>query len=61
MAQATGQPLLGIDFGTTNSCMAWFNPKTKQAEVLRNAEGEYKTPSVVYFGQRDACGKICRR
>jgi molecular chaperone DnaK (HSP70) len=30
--------------------MAWFNPKTGQAEILKNAEGEEKTPSVVYFG-----------
>ena len=53
MTQITEQPLIGIDFGTTNSCMAWFNPKTKQAEILRNAEGEYKTPSVVYFGDNE--------
>ncbi len=41
---------LGIDFGTSQSSMAWFNPKTGQAEVIRNAEGEDKTPSVVYYG-----------
>ena len=28
------QPFLGIDFGTCNSSMAWFNPKTGQAEIL---------------------------
>ncbi len=44
---------LGIDFGTTTSSMAWFNPKTGQAEAIRNAEGEEKTPSVVYFGERE--------
>jgi WD40 repeat protein len=43
-------PYLGIDFGTTKSCMAWFNPNTGQAELIRNAEGEEKTSSVVYFG-----------
>jgi actin-like ATPase involved in cell morphogenesis len=48
MSQAT----IGIDFSTTFSSMAWFNPKTGQAEVLKNAEGEEKTPSVVYFGER---------
>jgi cyclophilin family peptidyl-prolyl cis-trans isomerase len=42
---------IGVDFGTTKSCMAWFNPKTGQAELIRNAEGEEKTPSVVYFGE----------
>ena len=43
------QPFLGIDFGTCNSSAAWFNPRTGQAESLLNAEGEDKTPSVVYF------------
>jgi molecular chaperone DnaK (HSP70) len=44
-------PHLGIDFGTTNSAMAWFNPDTKQAEVIFNSEGEAKTPSLVYYGE----------
>ena len=44
-------PQLGIDFGTTNSAMAWFNPDTKQAEVIFNSEGEGKTPSLVYYGE----------
>jgi molecular chaperone DnaK (HSP70)/TM2 domain-containing membrane protein YozV len=47
------QPFIGIDFGTCNSSAAWFNPKTGQAEPLRNAEGDEKTPSVVYFGARE--------
>lgn len=44
-------PFIGIDFGTTNSSMAWFNPKTNQAEVIKNSEGEDKTPSLVYYGK----------
>jgi molecular chaperone DnaK (HSP70) len=44
-------PYFGIDFGTTNSSMAWFDPKTKQAQLLKNTEGEEKTPSLVYFGE----------
>ena len=47
------QPAMGIDFGTTNSSVAWFNPKTGQAETILNAEGETKTPSLVYFGARE--------
>src|SRR5262245_4938937 len=43
-------PFIGIDFGTCNSSAAWFNPRAGQAEPLLNAEGEDKTPSVVYFG-----------
>jgi len=45
--------LLAIDFGTTTSSMAWYNPKTGRAEILKNAEGEEKTPSVVYFGEQE--------
>src|SRR5437660_809398 len=47
------EPFIGIDFGTCNSSAAWFNPGTGQAEVLTNAEGEDKTPSVVYFGPKN--------
>lgn len=43
-------PYLGIDFGTTNSSMAWFNPKTNQAEIILSDEGEQKVPSLVYYG-----------
>ena len=32
-------PVIGIDFGTSNSKMAWYNPKTGQAEILKNDEG----------------------
>lgn len=44
---------IGIDFGTTNCSMAWFNPRTLQAETLLNAEGEDKTPAVVYYGEHE--------
>jgi len=43
-------PFLGIDFGTSKSCMASYNPRTQWAEMIRNAEGQDETPSVVYFG-----------
>ena len=43
-------PSIGIDFGTSKSSMAWFNPETGQGEILRNAEGKDETPSVVYYG-----------
>src|SRR5215217_2660497 len=48
---STEAPYFGIDFGTTNSSMAWCNPDTGRAEVISNEEGEDKTPSVVYFGE----------
>ena len=39
--------ILGIDLGTTNSCMAVM--EGGQAVVLENAEGARTTPSVVAF------------
>lgn len=44
-------PKLGIDFGTSFSSMSWVDPETGKAEIILNAEGELKTPSVVYYGR----------
>src|SRR5919107_4117274 len=44
-------PSIGIDFGTTNSSMAWYDPRTGEVENILNAEGQTKTPSLVHFGE----------
>jgi molecular chaperone DnaK len=41
--------ILGIDLGTTNSCMAVM--EGGQPVVLENAEGARTTPSVVAFSK----------
>lgn len=51
---STVAPSLGIDFGTSKSSMAWYNPATGRAEIIRNKEGKEETPSVVYLGQRES-------
>ena len=39
--------ILGIDFGTTNSKMAYM--LLDEPEVVQNSEGSTITPSIVYF------------
>jgi actin-like ATPase involved in cell morphogenesis len=33
--------------------MAWYDPRTEQAEVILNAEGQTKTPSLVHFDENE--------
>ncbi len=43
--------VIGIDLGTTNSCMAIMDGQ--DAKVIENAEGARTTPSMVAFSDGD--------
>ena len=53
--------VVGIDLGTTNSCIAVM--EGSEATVIANAEGERTTPSVVGFSKSNErlVGRIARR
>lgn len=52
-------PVLGIDLGTTNSCVAIFDAATGKPLVVTNLEAMPTTPSVVYVpdGQHAVVGR----
>ncbi len=49
----TARPVLGVDLGTTYSCVAHLD-ETGRPAVLLNGESEATTPSVVYFEEAGA-------
>ena len=53
--------VIGIDLGTTNSCVAVMDGK--DARVIENAEGARTTPSMIAFadGEERLVGQAAKR
>ncbi|KAL7002960.1 Heat shock 70 kDa protein A [Sarracenia purpurea var. burkii] len=49
-SKPAGNDVIGIDLGTTNSCVSLMEGKTPK--VIENSEGSRTTPSVVAFNQK---------
>lgn len=52
--------IIGIDLGTTNSCVAIAEPGGKIV-VIENSEGRRTTPSIVSFGEQVDVGEAAKR
>ena len=42
-------PILGIDWGTTTSCLSYYNVDKKQVDVIPNEQGSFTSPSLLYL------------
>lgn len=41
--------VIGIDFGTTNSCISYYNTTSKKVQVIPNEQGNFTSPSILFL------------
>jgi molecular chaperone DnaK (HSP70) len=52
--------VVGADFGTTSSCLSYYNVNTKRVDVIQNEHGSYTSPSILFLDQESSdilCGE----
>lgn len=42
-------PIIGIDWGTTTSCLSYYNVDKKQVDIIPNEQGSFTSPSLLYL------------
>jgi len=43
--------VIGIDFGTTNSCLSYYNKNIGNVTIIPNEQGNFTTPSMLFLNQ----------
>jgi molecular chaperone DnaK (HSP70) len=46
--------VIGIDFGTTNSCLSYYNKDSKNVQVIPNEQGNFTSPSILFLDQESS-------
>jgi molecular chaperone DnaK (HSP70) len=41
--------VVGLDWGTTNSCISYYNKESKQVQVIPNEQGNFTSPSILFL------------
>ena len=46
--------IIGVDFGTTNSCLSYYNTNNSNVTVIPNEQGNFTTPSILFLNNESS-------